>query len=410
MRIVKLLGLCAASIVIVGCAAGTTTVKKVNSVEAIQAQAEVSEAELLNVGIVVFDSNLPESEELREEQNIFPSVREAEARYFPFELRDTMEGTNHWGAVRVLPARDNTVDLLVTGTIQHSDGEVLSVDIVAEDSTGRRWLSKRYGDIASKFSYREETGGTVDPFQDMYNLISNDLYAVKRKMSVDEQANIRTISDLKFAAELSPDAFGEHISVNKKGRVQIARMPAENDPMMARVQRIRQSEYLFVDTVDDQYSVFHQEMGPSYDSWRRFSYEETMALREVKRSARNRALLAGAAILGGAVASSKSSTRTGRTLGNLAVIGGVGLAKTAYDRSKDADIHRQALKELAASFDSEVAPIVMEVEGEVIKLNGSLETQYREWKRILREIYAAETGFPVAESEVVPELETSSAN
>ena len=71
--------------------------------------------------------------------------------------------------------------------------------------------------------------------------------------------------------------------------------------------------------------------------------------------------------------------------------------KQGYDVGKEADLHQEALKELATSFDSEVAPIVMNVEGEVVKLSGTLEAQYQEWRRLLRRIYAEEVGLPLAE-------------
>ena len=52
----------------------------------------------------------------------------------------------------------------------------------------------------------------------------------------------------------------------------------------------------------------------------------------------------------------------------------------------------QELRELAEGFHNEVAPTSMEIEGRVVRLSGSLEQRYGEWRRILREIYALETG------------------
>ena len=40
-------------------------------------------------------------------------------------------------------------------------------------------------------------------------------------------------------------------------------------------------------------------------------------------------------------------------------------------------------------------PVLIEVEGRTVKLEGSAETQFGEWRRLLREIFAAETGFPL---------------
>jgi hypothetical protein len=58
-------------------------------------------------------------------------------------------------------------------------------------------------------------------------------------------------------------------------------------------------------------------------------------------------------------------------------------------------MHLQALQELGASLDSEVAPLLIDVEGEVMRLTGSVETQYATWRNLLRDIFATETGLPV---------------
>jgi len=147
--------------------------------------------------------------------------------------------------------------------------------------------------------------------------------------------------------------------------------------------------------VDQQYGTFHREMGPSYDSWRRFSYAETLALEDLRRSARARTMAGILGVVGGAALSSKASNSTARTIGNLTAIGGLSALKQGYDTYKESKIHEEALKELATSFDAEVKPIVVEVEGEVVKLEGSLEAQYSEWRTLLRRIYAEETGLPL---------------
>jgi hypothetical protein len=50
------------------------------------------------------------------------------------------------------------------------------------------------------------------------------------------------------------------------------------------------------------------------------------------------------------------------------------------------------LKELGSSFDSEAEPLIVEIEGQTRRLTGNVEEKYREWRRLLREIYASETG------------------
>jgi hypothetical protein len=54
----------------------------------------------------------------------------------------------------------------------------------------------------------------------------------------------------------------------------------------------------------------------------------------------------------------------------------------------------EAIKELSESFGSEAAPMVIDVEGQTRRLTGTAAAQYESWRRLLREIYEAETGFP----------------
>ena len=128
----------------------STTVIEANPVPTIKMAEEIPDSELLDIGIRIFDPGLPENPDDWEEEFVFPEVRKAEARYMPYVLKDTLQQTGHWGAVRVIPAESNSVDLTVEGEIVSSDGERLKVAIVATDSTGLVWLEKSYDDLASK--------------------------------------------------------------------------------------------------------------------------------------------------------------------------------------------------------------------------------------------------------------------
>ena len=61
-------------------------------------------------------------------------------------------------------------------------------------------------------------------------------------------------------------------------------------------------------------------------------------------------------------------------------------------KSQEANLHRDSLKELGESFDSEAEPLLIEIEGQTRRLTGTAEEKYREWRRLLREIYSRETG------------------
>jgi hypothetical protein len=81
--------------------------------------------------------------------------------------------------------------------------------------------------------------------------------------------------------------------------------------------------------------------------------------------------------------------------GEVAVLGGMAAVMDGIDKLEQKKIHREALNELAGSFDSEASELLVDVEGEVLRLKGSVETQYASWRQLLRDIFAAETGIAV---------------
>ena len=64
-------------------------------------------------------------------------------------------------------------------------------------------------------------------------------------------------------------------------------------------------------------------------------------------------------------------------------------------------MHSAALKELATSFDADVAPLLVEVEGQQVRLTGSAEEQFVAWREMLRQMFALETGLPADPNAVV---------
>jgi hypothetical protein len=58
----------------------------------------------------------------------------------------------------------------------------------------------------------------------------------------------------------------------------------------------------------------------------------------------------------------------------------------------DAKVHTQALKELSHTFQSSVQPQVVDVEGRTLRLTGTADEQYREWRELLKQMYIEENG------------------
>jgi hypothetical protein len=208
-------------------------------VKAIQAAQDIPENQLLDVGVSLFDENVPKDEKKQEHDRIFPDVRKAEARYFPMEIRNTLEGTGQWGQVRVIPAETNALDVRVTGKIIESNGMVLKLEIAVEDASGRLWFRKLYEQPADTRSYKDTSGKTPrDPFQNLYSNLANDILAYRQKLQAADLENVRRISELRFASDLAPYAFQSYLSEDKKkGLYQVTRLPASDDPLLTRSER-----------------------------------------------------------------------------------------------------------------------------------------------------------------------------
>ncbi len=352
-----------------------------------QAQAEIPEDELLDVGIQVFDPG-PSLEAQDDEIPIAEDTRKAEARFIPYHLRNTLQKTGHWGAVRVIPTDTDAVDVHVQGQILTSDGAALELKVQVRDSAGRLWLDKRYAANAGEKAYEDTLRGEQDAYQDVYNAIANDMLAYRQGLTGPQLREIRTVSMLRYAADLGPGVFDGYLDRDPSGRYTVKRLPADEDPMLARVLNIREREYLLIDTVNEHYENLYLSMWGPYENWRRFYREESEALDEVKQKEFNRKLLGAAALIGAIALEVMGQS------GSVALAtGGVLAYKSGMDIGEQAEIHEDSIQELNSSFDAEISPMVMEVEGDVVKLTGSAEDQFKAWQRLLREIYTRETGF-----------------
>jgi hypothetical protein len=369
----------------------STKIVTANSTPAIQASATVAEELMLDVGISPFDPGIPETLEELEKAFIVPDVRRAESGYLAYHLKDTLELTGNWGAVRVTPNLSDSVDLHVSGEILLSDGEMLKVRAVAIDSTGKTWLDKNYEDTASKFSY---DAIKEDPFQDLYNDIANDLLEARQNYSNSEIVNIRQVSSLKFARSLSPDAFGTYLS-ESDGKIQVTQLPADGDVILERVNKIKEREYLFVDTMDDYYGRFYKDMRGSYDEWRLATYEEAILFRELQAQGNKRFWGGLGMAAAGVYAGTQSKTYAESAAAAGVVGGGIAMVKSGLNRKRESEIHEESLRELGQSLGGEITPYVLDIEGKTIQLSGTAEGQFQQWRTLLKQIYAEETGLTV---------------
>jgi hypothetical protein len=401
-----------AALLLSGCMVNET--KPLAKVNAVQASTQIPEDELLDVGVRNFDSNVPgdiaNDPDALAKKRIYPDIRKAESRYIPGMLRSTLESSGQWGAVRVVPSSVEFIDVVVSGKIIESTGAKLALDISVSDSTGRVWIAnKRYESAADTGSYKTDASLKArDPFQNVYSQIANDMVAAREAFGAEARRDIRRVTELRFATDLAPQAMLGYLARDDKGMIKVARLPATDDPYTQRITRIRERDGGVVDTVDGYYANFSEQMRDSYGSWRRSSFEEIEKETRARNQARTRTFLGAAAVLASVFVPGQcqqydyNCRRIESAARTAGAIGGTAAVLSGLKKYSDAKIHAQQLKELSQTFQGEVAPQVVDIEGRTLRLTGTAEEQYREWRALLRQLYLEETGGVSGTAPAVP--------
>lgn len=365
----------------------STTGVKVTGPEEIETEtSQLQESNLLDVGILLFEEG-EITEKQKEKEGAHEDIRQAESRFMAYHLKETMQRSNGWGAIRVLPEKSYIADVLVQGTILTSNGEEMILKINVSDSTGAEWYEKTYKTFADDETYRYTKQGK-DVYQYVYNRIANDIRKHRKKIEDSQLVAIRNTSEIRYAAGLSPDPFASYVETTDNGKSSITRLPANDDPMLDRVRKVRDREFLFIDTINEHYSNFYVEMWEPYENWRKYYMIEAEQRRAVERRAKQTKFVAALIMVAGIMRGPGLFTT------------GALLYKNGIDIAEEADIHNEAIRELGDSLQAEVSPLVVEMEGRTVELTGSIEEQYQKWRELLREIYFNETGFALDDNAV----------
>ncbi len=381
----------------------TQTVRVVDMTPPKQSDIHLEESELLDVGVAIFDANVPDDYDERIEQVVMPEVRRAESQYVPYFAKNLLQSTGNWGAVRVIPRPTHAVDVVVTGKILNSNGESMGIEVTVTDATGDIWLSREYSALASKYSYEPSMPASIDAFQAIYKELADDMLAHRETLSKEDVTRIRSVAEMKFAREFSTEAFANHVTQTSEGIFEISRLPAQDDPMLERVRRIREREYLFIDTLDEHYTNFYRQMFPSYQNWRRASYEEAIVFNQLKAQAKSRMLSGTLAIVGGVASIYQSDNAFVDASGLVGVVAGATLITSAIGKRHEAEQQAERLRELGSAAEAELVPTTIELENQTMRLQGSVDQQYAQLRRILRRVFFEDLGLePPVESKTTP--------
>ncbi|EED33136.1 conserved hypothetical protein [gamma proteobacterium NOR5-3] len=315
----------------------------------------------LDVGIAVFDQGL---DNRNQGARVFPTVRKAESLLIPVTLSSFLEESGAWGAVRVVHSNEVFMPLIVDGEILRADGAVLELQLHFRAADGSLLLERIYRDEAQDSDYPVKPG--EEPFEDIYKAISNDLLSITKSLNDERRRTLQRLTLMRFAAELSPATFDRFVTTGGDDRYALASFPADGDPMLQRLSRVRRQDDLFIDAVDEQYADLRGEVEDSYALWREYNYELQRFGDDYRTTAAER----------------KSTARRGT----------YAAMQQVYASYRKVKIQEEDLRELVKGFSGESLETVLEVDDGVFRLSGSVQDRYAQWRQILTRINALETG------------------
>ena len=322
------------------------------------AAADVSGSPPLNVSIPVFSSGLPKDASAYAEIGVFPRIREIEARFLPFALRRRLAESGDWGAVRVVSDDVVIEELVVRGELLQSDGRLLEIRIRAEDASGAIWLDQRF--LA--------TTGNADgepAHERLFAEVSARLGKARLEQPAGQLNNVRDLALLRYGARLAPTTFGQYLEETDDGWFRIVRLPARDDPMLDRITRIREAEYVIIDAADGRYETLHEDVASIYAVWQQFNRKSLgYEAQDTRR-----------------IAESEPAGPRGSYDALL----------HAYENYKYSRMTAEERDDMAVAFDNEVRPILADLDERLAVYNAWVEDRYRQWNQLLEELNEIET-------------------
>lgn len=343
----------------------------------------------LNINIVEFDPGLLKNDDISREAGIWPELRRAEARRFPVKLSQTLNETNAFAAISVTTNSSYLSDIVITGKIIQSNGEDVHLSISAIDSTGYNLINKKiYKHRTSEYFYQNIRNKDLDPFDSIYRAVAADLIA---KLKERNLADIELITDLRFAKNLNEQQFYDSLDYIKN-RYELGFVPASNDPMFLRSQNVQLKDLAFRNEMQKYYINFSDEMNESYRIWQQAALEASKAKREAQAAAATQAILGALLVAAATSSASNDDYYDDYNYGAIAAATvGAGLLVSAVGNIQEAEIHENTINEISQSYDGEIAPKVVEMEGIQVKLEGNIEDQFSQWQMVLGDIYESES-------------------
>jgi len=349
---------------------------------------------------------------------IWPEIRRAESLYMAERLKAALQSAVEqreapWGAVRVTPRPSLAFDVTVSGAILRSNSDGISFRARVQDARGVTWFAREYelppaamhgeeegrpgdaeavvGDAASA-GQAPDDAASIGPFR----ALAQDMARFARQhLPLEERRRLRALAEVRFVREFSPDSFTDHLHVEDAGTFELKRLPAQADPMLRHGRRIRALERMFIDTLDDHYAAFSKRMATPYGHWRRAVQDGVITRRALMARAQARRAFGAVALVGGLSGQSGRTDEApdeGLPAHDFATV--VSAVANLYSASRESDAAvgwTEMLEQLGQSTSARISPHLIETENRTLRLTGAVNEQYDELRRILGELYEAET-------------------
>ncbi|MFW5427503.1 MAG: hypothetical protein ACKE8R_09675, partial [Methylophagaceae bacterium] len=232
---------------LVGCATtgGQNGASKVGPKPSSSYKEELSEilstTPKLDVIIPVFDPGLSENTENYEKEGIWPELRRAEANRFAYKLKQALDDSKAFGAVRVTPDETASGDLYILGKIEESDGQDVKFRLNVVDISGKTWLNSSFSHEVQESFYKNSRNAGGDAYDPVFEKAAESIIKALIKRSDSELDDLKYIANLQFGASFNDTAFAEY--VDSKGKyTKLISKPSDDDPLFERVMAIRVRE------------------------------------------------------------------------------------------------------------------------------------------------------------------------
>ncbi|WP_423185943.1 hypothetical protein ACO1PK_12500 [Alishewanella sp. d11] len=356
----------------------------------------------LDVAIPVFDPGIPldargniDDQKVAEE-DIWPQVRRLEANRFAIDTKKALAATKAFGAINVTPDASVSADVYVLGKINYSDTETVRISVRVMDATNDIWGEKSFEHQVGQAFYRDALRKNQNPYAPIFNDIAAYVYDLLIKKSEKDKQTIQQVSDLRYAAMYSPEAFGSYLTTKRKGFgsrqavFQLTGAPAEQDAMLQRVRLLQNKDEQFVDTLQDSYEAFYAETSEAYLKYQRETLAIAADIRKKKAERTAQQLVAAGGAVLGIMLAKNSNSKAGEIGAIAAGTAAVFSLSKAIETNHQLSAQRDVLSEMGQNLDIKVTPQVVELNDQTIELQGTALEQYTQLRQRLLQIYQLE--------------------